>query len=128
MFVILEATMRRINPYDPGISQALTVKGLTVSMLLDMSPLDMEFELAQAALSGGYAANNNINSTGMDNEIRAFEAGRGQEELLGHVLPDVVEDPFRDAMEAGKDVVQDSSMYDYPEGIPDLVMHATLGF
>ncbi|HDZ53466.1 hypothetical protein LCGC14_0044130 [marine sediment metagenome] len=121
--------MNIIRPSDPNIQGILTAKGFAVSMILDMSPLDLEAEIAQAALEGSDAAKKIVNSTGLDDEVRSLEASDGSQTAVEHMLPDEVEDPFRNAVEAGFDKLEEAeSLYEYPSEIPDLVMHAALGF
>jgi len=122
--------MNIIRPTDPGVKQILTAKGFAASIILDMSPVDLQSEIAQAAIEGSEAAKKLINSTGIDDEVRSLEASNGSEQAASHVLPDAVEDPFRGAVEAGFDTLEEEagSLYDYPSEIPDLVMHAALGF
>lgn len=60
----------------------------------------------------------------LGNEIRALQGGLGQQEAVSMILTDSVEDPFRDALASGMHRLQESSMFDYPTGIPDLVMQS----
>jgi len=119
-----------IRPTNPDVQGILTAKGFAASMILDMSPVDLEAEIAQAALEGSNAAKKIVNSTGLDDELRSLEASDGSQTAVEHMLPDEIEDPFRDAVEAGFDKIEEEagSLYDYPSEIPDLVMHASLGF
>ncbi len=121
--------MNIIRAADPGVQSILTAKGFALSMILDMSPVDLETEIAQAALEGSDAAKKIINSTGVDDELRSLEASNGSEQAASHVLPDVIEDPFRSTVENGIDQLGNAeSIYEYSSEIPDLVMHAALGF
>jgi adenosine/AMP kinase len=122
--------MNIIRPNNPAVKDILTAKGFAASIILDMSPVDLQAEIAQAAVEGSEAAKKLINSTGVDDEVRSLEASNGSEQAASHVLPDVVEDPFRDAVGVGFDRLEEEvgSIYDYPSEIPDLVMHAAIGF
>lgn len=116
-----------MTPPDHLVREALTARGIALSAILDMSPVDLEAELAQAAADGSFAARNILNSSGFDDEFRAWEAGRGQQEAVSMILPDEVEDPFAHVMEAGFDKAMSISPFEMPTEVPDLVLHATMG-
>jgi len=118
--------MSRQDRIEDDMREALALRGLTLAAILDMSPVDLHAELAQAALEGSQAAKNIVNSTGFDEELRAWQAGQGQEELLDRVLPDAVQDPFRDAFAAVEEL-SEPSIYEHPTGLPDLVVQASMG-
>jgi hypothetical protein len=121
--------MSHIDQNDPDIQKFLTLRGLTASALLDMSPIDLHAEIAQAGLEGSLAAKKIVNSTGIDDEVRAWEAGKGQEVVVDIALPEAVEDPFENAFEAIEEMTsEDPSVYEHPTGLPDLVAQAGLGF
>ena len=100
----------------------LTMSGMAASLVFDLSPIDLEVDLAEALTRTGERGQRTYDSTGFDREFRAFEAEEGKQEILDMVLPDQVTDPFERAMETGMDLVSEHSPFELSTHIPDIVM------
>lgn len=101
-------------------------RGLVISALGDLSPAEVEIEVTQALAEAAHRVEARLNSTGFDNEIRAYEAGRGQQAVLEVILPDQITDPFEAALSHAFNDRDYSSPFEFPTEIPDLVAAALL--
>lgn len=104
----------------------LSAKGMTLSAIGDLSPVEMEIEVIQALAEGAGRTVVATNSTGFDDEIRAYEAGKGQQEVLDMFLPDQITDPFEEALSGAFEMQDYYSPFDFPTEVPDLVAAALL--
>jgi hypothetical protein len=111
---------------DPEIRKTLTARGITAAMLLDMSPFAVEVEITQALMHGSRIQRNGPDSTGFDDEFRAYEAGQGQEKTFDMLTPDQVTDPFRNALTSGLDLYEHCNPFEVSMDVPNLVLAMAL--
>lgn len=112
---------RDIRPRD-----VISIRSAALCVVADMSPVELEIDLFQALGVASRASPSKFNSTGFDDEIRAFEAGQGQEEMLSWILPEDVIDPFEEVLAQSFNKVLPHSPFEFPTEIPDLAVMALL--